>query len=144
MRYANRESAVSGLSRGAARALDQTLEAARVIGWRKAVAPQANTLSAVVGKYGRFLGCTNFPDCGYTRDIRRQRPKGNATGSSALKNVSTLMLTGLSLSNVHVCSGPPMKRSVDHQTSGPNVSAGASYAGVKSAATWAPIASAST
>ena len=61
---------------------------------------------------------------------------GKAAGSSALKNVSILLLTGLSLSNVHGCSDEPMRRSVDYQTSGPNVSAGAPYAGVKSAATW--------
>ena len=36
-----------------------------------------------IGKYGRFLGCTNFPDCDYTRDIRQQRPESKAAGSSA-------------------------------------------------------------
>ena len=24
-----------------------------------------------MGKYGRFLGCSNWPDCGYTRDLRQ-------------------------------------------------------------------------
>ena len=31
-----------------------------------------------IGKYGRFLGCSNWPDCDYTRDIRQQRPEGKA------------------------------------------------------------------
>ena len=26
-----------------------------------------------MGKFGRFLGCSNFPDCRYTRDLRRRR-----------------------------------------------------------------------
>ncbi len=28
-----------------------------------------------MGKYGRFLGCSNFPDCGYTRNLRPARKK---------------------------------------------------------------------
>jgi len=41
IRYANRETVVSGLSRGDAQALVQTLESARVFWWRKALAAQA-------------------------------------------------------------------------------------------------------
>ena len=33
------------------------------------------------GKYGRFLGCSNWPACKYTRDVaRRQRSRGRSTG----------------------------------------------------------------
>ena len=41
-----------------------------------------------IGKHGRFLGCTNFPDCDYTRDIRQQRLKGKAAGSPASTSAS--------------------------------------------------------
>ncbi len=30
-------------------------------------------LDARMGKYGRFLGCSNFPDCDYTRNLRQSR-----------------------------------------------------------------------
>ena len=36
-----------------------------------------------IGKHGRFLGCSNYPDCGYTRDIRQQRPEGTVSESPA-------------------------------------------------------------
>ena len=32
-------------------------------------------LQTRIGKYGRFLGCTNFPACGYTRDLRQKPPR---------------------------------------------------------------------
>ena len=50
IRYANRESVVSGLSRDDARTLCQTLEAARVFWWRKALAAQGGPLQAVHGR----------------------------------------------------------------------------------------------
>ncbi|MDE0273692.1 MAG: UvrD-helicase domain-containing protein [Gammaproteobacteria bacterium] len=30
-------------------------------------------LNAKMGKYGRFLGCSNYPDCGYTRNLHKPR-----------------------------------------------------------------------
>ena len=30
-------------------------------------------LEEKMGKYGRFLGCSNFPDCRYTRNVRREQ-----------------------------------------------------------------------
>ena len=32
-------------------------------------------LQTRMGKYGRFLGCTNYPACSYTRDLRRESPR---------------------------------------------------------------------
>ena len=32
-------------------------------------------LQTRMGQYGRFLGCTNFPACGYTRDLRQESPR---------------------------------------------------------------------
>lgn len=32
-------------------------------------------LQTRMGRYGRFLGCTNFPACGYTRDLRQEPPR---------------------------------------------------------------------
>ncbi|MDE0534630.1 MAG: topoisomerase DNA-binding C4 zinc finger domain-containing protein [Albidovulum sp.] len=43
-------------------------------------------LDMKMGKFGRFLGCSNFPDCRYTRKRQRPRngpgkpPKGPGTG----------------------------------------------------------------
>ncbi len=31
-----------------------------------------------MGSYGRFLGCSNWPDCNYTRDLRPSRPKSTS------------------------------------------------------------------
>ena len=44
-------------------------------------------LETRMGKFGRFLGCSNFPDCDYTRNLRRPgsqsgRPRKNGTGPS--------------------------------------------------------------
>ena len=34
-----------------------------------------------IGRYGRFLGCSNYPTCNYTRDIEHpQRSRGRSTG----------------------------------------------------------------
>ena len=30
-----------------------------------------------MGRYGRFLGCSNWPDCGYTRNLRRSSKEGH-------------------------------------------------------------------
>ena len=35
------------------------------------------------GKHGRFLGCTNFSDCKYTRGIQEKRPVGKATATAS-------------------------------------------------------------
>ena len=32
-------------------------------------------LETRMGKFGRFLGCSNFPDCDYTRNLRRPGPR---------------------------------------------------------------------
>ena len=43
-------------------------------------------LEMKMGKFGRFLGCSNYPACGYTRNLRRapsgpgKPPKGSGTG----------------------------------------------------------------
>ncbi len=39
-------------------------------------------LNARMGKFGRFLGCSNFPDCGYTRSLQQPR-KRTASASNA-------------------------------------------------------------
>ena len=33
-----------------------------------------------MGKYGRFLGCTSFPACNYTRDLRLEGPQSESVG----------------------------------------------------------------
>ena len=40
-------------------------------------------LEVRMGKYGRFLGCSKFPDCEYTRNLgaSRKGPRGHSTGS---------------------------------------------------------------
>ncbi len=40
-------------------------------------------LQARMGQYGRFLGCTSFPACGYTRDIGQEPPRGGTTARNA-------------------------------------------------------------
>ena len=40
-------------------------------------------LDTRMGKYGRFLGCLNFPDCDYTRNLRQSREK-----SASVQNAS--------------------------------------------------------
>ena len=40
-------------------------------------------LQTRMGKYGRFLGCTNFPACGYTRDLRQKPPRSRTTARNA-------------------------------------------------------------
>ena len=45
-----------------------------------------NWLEVKMGKYGRFLGCTSFPACGYTRKIRL---KGTKRKSAAYCNNAT-------------------------------------------------------
>ena len=35
-------------------------------------------LDMKMGKFGRFLGCSNFPDCDYTRNLQRPTPVGRA------------------------------------------------------------------
>ena len=38
-------------------------------------------LQARIGRYGQFLGCSNYPTSGYTRDIeQRQRSRGRSAG----------------------------------------------------------------
>ncbi len=37
-----------------------------------------------LGKFGRFLGCSNWPDCDYTRDLRQSR-KGYSKASDSAK-----------------------------------------------------------
>ena len=39
-------------------------------------------LNTRMGRYGRFIGCSNFPDCDYTRDLRKLR---KATRSASEK-----------------------------------------------------------
>ena len=39
-------------------------------------------LNTRMGPYGRFIGCSNFPDCDYTRDLRKLR---KATRSASEK-----------------------------------------------------------
>jgi len=41
-------------------------------------------LNARMGRYGRFLGCSNFPVCEYTRNLRksRKRPESRSSASS--------------------------------------------------------------
>jgi len=38
-------------------------------------------LEARMGRHGRFLGCSNWPDCNYTRNLRRPRQKRKAASS---------------------------------------------------------------
>ena len=54
IRYSNRESVVSGLARGDAKTLCQTLESAKVFWWRKALAAQDGALHAVHGRLAQL------------------------------------------------------------------------------------------
>ena len=36
------------------------------------------------GRYGAFIGCSNYPECRYTRPIPRRRPSGEAPGDREL------------------------------------------------------------
>ncbi len=40
-------------------------------------------LNARMGKFGRFLGCSNFPDCGYTRNLRKPRTQAASTANAS-------------------------------------------------------------
>ena len=40
-------------------------------------------LQTRMGKYGRFLGCTNFPACGYTRDLRQEPSRSRTAARNA-------------------------------------------------------------
>ncbi len=40
-------------------------------------------LQTRVGQYGRFLGCTNYPACGYTRDIRQKPPRSRTAARNS-------------------------------------------------------------
>ncbi len=43
-------------------------------------------LETRMGKYGRFLGCSNWPDCNYTRERRKRRTKpGMESGNAKLR-----------------------------------------------------------
>ena len=42
-------------------------------------------LDTRMGKYGRFLGCSNFPDCDYTRNLRKSN-KGRGWASTGAKS----------------------------------------------------------
>ena len=42
-----------------------------------------------MGKYGRFLGCTNFPACGYTRNLQLERPQSERTTGKSGPGVRT-------------------------------------------------------
>ncbi|MDE0196948.1 MAG: topoisomerase DNA-binding C4 zinc finger domain-containing protein, partial [Caldilineaceae bacterium] len=35
-------------------------------------------LNARMGRYGRFLGCSNFPNCNYTRNLRESKKRRGA------------------------------------------------------------------
>ena len=40
-------------------------------------------LQTRMGRYGRFLGCTNFPACGYTRDLRQEPPRSRTAARNS-------------------------------------------------------------
>ena len=42
-----------------------------------------------MGKYGRFLGCTNFPACGYTKNLRLERPQSERAAGKSGPGVRT-------------------------------------------------------
>ena len=71
IRYANRETIVSGLSRGAAEELVETLEAARVYWWRKALAAQAGALHDVHGRLEQLVNPPSYTTHRMLSDLRR-------------------------------------------------------------------------
>lgn len=38
-----------------------------------------------IGRYGKFIGCSKFPNCHYTTDIQTARAKNKASASNAFK-----------------------------------------------------------
>ena len=71
IRYANRESVVSGLSRGAAQELVQTLEAARVFWWRQELAAQAGALHDVHSRLAQLAAPPSYTTHRILADLRR-------------------------------------------------------------------------
>ena len=41
-----------------------------------------------IGKHGRFLGCSNWPDCDHTRALRQLKPEGKAAASPTSTSAS--------------------------------------------------------
>ena len=96
IRYANREAVVSGLSRGAAEELVETLEAARVYWWRQAVAAQAGALHAVHDRLARLADPPSYTTHRILSDLRRDAKEvtGGFPGHwpDALSNTSELLM----------------------------------------------------
>ena len=96
IRYANRETVVSGLSRGDAQALVQTLESARVFWWRKALAAQGGALHAVHSRLEQLVNPPSYTTHRMLSDLRRDAKSvtGGLTGNwpDALSNTSELLM----------------------------------------------------
>ncbi len=96
IRYANRESVVSGLSRGAAQELVETLEAARVYWWRQELAAQAGSLHAVHGRLAQLADPPSYTTQRILSDLRRDAKAvtGGLPGHwpDALSNSSELLM----------------------------------------------------
>jgi DNA topoisomerase-1 len=52
-------------------------------------------LSLKLGKYGAFIGCSNYPECRYTRQLAAAGDKGNGEGLNGTKELGTDPETGL-------------------------------------------------
>ena len=105
IRYANRETVVSGLSRGDAQALVQTLESARVFWWRKALAAQAGALHAVHSRLAQLADPPGYTTQRILADLRRdaEAVTGGLPGHwpDALSNTSELLMLRMLRSFLH-------------------------------------------
>ena len=54
----------------------------------------ANCLSLKIGRYGAFIGCSNYPECNFTRTLSEQATGENEEGSSGPKVLGTDPETG--------------------------------------------------
>ncbi|MBS9476608.1 type I DNA topoisomerase [Ancylobacter radicis] len=55
-------------------------------------------LSLKVGKFGAFIGCSNYPECRYTRPLAVQSADENGTEASGNRVIGTDPVTGLEVS----------------------------------------------
>ncbi|QDZ02572.1 type I DNA topoisomerase [Nitratireductor mangrovi] len=54
----------------------------------------AGQLSLKLGRYGAFIGCSNYPECGYTRQLGADNGNGEAVGETGDRELGTDPYTG--------------------------------------------------
>ena len=58
------------LSRWAGRAIKKTRKAIEIIRHKHGYCPRCKGVLLIrAGKYGKFLGCSNYPECKYTKNF---------------------------------------------------------------------------